>query len=64
MPLSTVDISIALLMDTTTALQEIESRMTARAFEADHHLGQGPAVRRVLDQRLEVLDATSPDGVI
>ena len=34
MTLSTADISIQLLMDTMNALQEIESRMTARTFAA------------------------------
>ena len=48
MPFSTADISIQLLMDTTSALQEIESRMTARAFGAVHNPEQGPAVRQVL----------------
>ncbi|MCT0247870.1 hypothetical protein [Synechococcus sp. CS-205] len=64
MPLTIADISIQLLMDTTSALQEIETRMTARAFTAVHHPEQGPAVRRVLEELLEVLDRTSPDGVI
>ncbi len=64
MLLTTADISIQLLMDTTNALQEIESRMTARAFTAVHNPEQGPAVRRVLEELLAVLDRTSPDGVI
>ncbi|MGB5241292.1 MAG: hypothetical protein WBN80_11690 [Prochlorococcaceae cyanobacterium] len=51
-------------MDTTTGLQEIESRMTARAFSAVHNPEQGPAVRQVLEQLPEVLDRTRPDGVI
>jgi hypothetical protein len=51
-------------MDTTAALQEIEARMTARAFGAVHSPEQGPAVRLALEQLLQVLDATSPDGVI
>ena len=51
-------------MDTTNALQEIESRMTARAFGAVHNPEQGPAVRKTLGELLEVLDRTSPDGVI
>ena len=46
------------------ALQEIESRMTARAFEAVMDPTKGPAVRAVLDQLLSVLDDTSSDGVI
>lgn len=64
MPFSTADISIQLLMDTTTTLQEIESRMTARAFGAVHNPEQGPAVRQVLEELLEILDRTSPDGII
>ena len=43
--LSTGDISIQLLIDTTTALQEIQSRVTARAFAAVMDPTQGPAVR-------------------
>ena len=64
MPFSTADISIQLLIDTTNTLQEIESRMTARAFGAVHNPEKGPAVRQVLEELLEVLDRTSPDGVI
>jgi hypothetical protein len=64
MTFSTADISIQLLVDTTTTLQEIESRMTARAFGAVHNPEQGPAVRQVLEELLEVLDRTSPDGVL
>ena len=51
-------------MDTTNTLQEIESRMTARAFGAVHNPEKGPEVRRALKELLEVLDRTSPDGVI
>jgi len=51
-PLNTADISIQLLMDTTNALQEIESRMTARAFGAVHNPEQGPAVRKTLEELL------------
>ncbi len=64
MPLTIADISTELLMDTTTALQEIECRVNARAFTAVHHPEHGPAVRQVLELLLEVLDRTSPDGVI
>jgi hypothetical protein len=64
MPLTTADISIQLLMDTTAALQEIEARITARAFGAVHNPEQGPAVRQVLAELLAVLDASSADGVI
>jgi hypothetical protein len=64
MPLSTAIISIQHLTDTTTALQEIEARMTARAFAAVHNPEQGPAVRQVLEQLQEVLDDSSPDGLI
>jgi hypothetical protein len=63
MSLSTADISVQLLMDTMNALQEIESRITARAFSAVMEPTQGPAVRATLDQLLAVLDASSPDGV-
>jgi len=64
MPLTTADISIQLLMDTTAALQEIEARMTACAFGAVNSPEQGPAVRQVLAELLAVLDASSTDGVI
>lgn len=64
MTLTIADISTALLMDTTCALQEIECRMNARAFTAVHHSEQGPAVRQVLELLLEVLDRTSPDVVL
>ena len=64
MPLSTADISIQLLMDTTAALQEIESRVTARTFAAVMDPTKGPAVREVLDRLAAVLDETSEDGVI
>ena len=64
MSLSTADISVQLLMDTMNALQEIESRITARVFSAVMEPTQGPAVRATLDQLLAVLDASSPDGVI
>ena len=40
------------------------SRMTARAFGAVHNTEQGLEVRRVLEELLEVLDRTSPDGVL
>ena len=64
MTLSTADISIQLLMDTTAALQEIESRVTARAFAAVMDPTKGPAVREVLERLAAVLDESSPDGVI
>jgi len=64
MPLTTADIGIQLLMDSTAALQEIEARVTARAFGAVHNPEQGAAVRQVLGELLGVLDASSPDGVI
>ena len=38
--------------------------MTARAFGAVHNPEKGPEVRRVLEELLEPLDRTSPDGVI
>ena len=61
---STADISIQLLIDTTTALQEIESRVTARAFAAVVDPSKGPAVRELLARLAAVLDETSDDGVI
>lgn len=64
MPLTTAAIAIQLMVETTTALQEIEARMTARAFSAVHNPEEGPSVRLVLEQLLQVLDATSPDGII
>jgi hypothetical protein len=64
MPLSTTDISTQLLMDTTAALEEIQSRIHARAFAAVMDPTKGPGVRETVDQLLALLDATSPDGVI
>jgi hypothetical protein len=64
MTLTTADIGIQLLMDTTAALLEIEARMNTSTFGAVHNPEQGPAVRQVLAELLAVLDATSPDGVI
>lgn len=64
MPLTTADISIQLLIDTTAAVEEIQSRIHARAFAAVMDPTQGPAVRQVLEQMLAVLDASSPDGVV
>ncbi len=61
---STAAISIQLLMDTTAALQEIESRVTARAFAAVMDPTKGPAVREVLSCLAAVLDETSEDRVI
>jgi len=64
MTLSTADISIQLLMDTMNTLQEIDTRVTARAFGAVMDPTKGPAVREILEQLLALLDETSPDGVI
>jgi hypothetical protein len=64
MPFTTADIGSQPLMDTTAALQEIEARITARAFGAVHNPEQGPAVRQVLGELLAVLDASSTDGRI
>lgn len=64
MPLSTADISIQLLIDTTSALEEITSRINARTFSAVMDPTKGPAVREAIEQILMVLDTTSPDGVI
>lgn len=63
MPLTTADISDQLLMDTSNAMQEIETHMTALAFTAVHNPEQEPAVRRVLEQLLEVMDQTEPPQV-
>jgi len=60
---STADISIQLLMDTTAALQEIESRVTARAFAAVMDPTKGPAVRELLERLAAVLDEGIPDGI-
>jgi len=62
--ISTADLSIELLMDTTVALQEIESRITARVFAAVMEPSKGPAVREVLALLATVLDDTSEDGLI
>jgi hypothetical protein len=64
MPLSPSDITIQLLMDTMNALQEIESRVTARAFGAVMEPTKGPAVRETLTQLLAVLDESGADGVL
>jgi hypothetical protein len=64
MSITTANVSIELLMDTTTALQEIESRVTARAFAAVMDPSKGPALRDVLARLAAVLDETSEDGLI
>ena len=64
MSITTANVSIELLMDTTSALQEIESRVTARAFAAVVDPAKGPALREVLARLAAVLDETSDDGVI
>ena len=61
-PFSTADISIQLLINTTNTIQEIESRMTARAFGAVHNPELGPEVRRVLEEQLDALDRSSRWG--
>jgi hypothetical protein len=62
MAFTTADISIRLLMDTTNTLPEIESRMNARAFGVVHNPEQGPEVRRVLEELLQVLTAPAMMG--
>lgn len=57
MPFSFADISIQLLMDATKTLQEIERRMTARAFGAVHNPEKGPDVRRGALALLKVFGA-------
>ncbi len=64
MSITTANVSIELLMDTTNALQEIESRVTARAFAAVMDPSKGPAVRELLARLAAVLDETSEDGLI
>lgn len=49
---------------TTNSLQEIESRVNARAFAAVMAPTKGPALREVLERLAAVLDKTSEDGVI
>ncbi len=61
---STADISIQLLKGVTNALQEIHSHITACSFGAVHKPEQGPAVRQVLEELLEVLESSSPDGLL
>ena len=62
--MSTVDIWIQLLMDSTVSLPEIVVRITERVCAVVHNPERGPAVRQVLEQLLAELDATSLDGVI
>ena len=64
MTLTTADISIQLLMEVSNGLSEIHDRLTARTFAAVHNPTQGPEVRQVLGQLLEVMDRTSSDGLI
>lgn len=47
-PLSTADIGIQLLMDSTVSLQEIEARITARVFAALHNPERSPMVGAAL----------------
>jgi hypothetical protein len=51
-------------IETTAALEEIQSRIHARGFPAVMDPTRRPAVPQVLGELLAVLDATSPDGVI
>jgi hypothetical protein len=62
MTLTTAAPAIELLMDRSNAIQEIEARITARAFQAVHHPEQGPELREVLAGLLALLDASSPNG--
>ena len=50
-------------METTNTLQEIESRMIACAFGTVHNPEMGPTVRRLLEELLDAMDRTSPDGL-
>jgi hypothetical protein len=54
-PLTTVDIGIQLLMDSTVSLREIEARLTARAFVVVDLPKHGQAVGTLLEQLLLVL---------
>ncbi len=45
-------------------MQEIESRVTARAFAAVVDPSKGPALREVLAPLAAVLDESSDNGVI
>jgi len=47
MPLTTADIGIQFLMDTTAALQEIEARLTALVFAAVYHPDRQQSARKV-----------------
>ncbi|MFM9103701.1 MAG: hypothetical protein ACKOPS_21145 [Cyanobium sp.] len=58
-PLSTETPAVELLMDVASGLEEISSRLTARAFTAVGHPEQGPALREVMAQLFAVLDATA-----
>lgn len=62
--LTTAEIGIELLMDSTAALQEIEARIIARTFGAVPTLSRDTAARLMLEQLLAVLGGSSPDVVI
>ena len=47
-PLTTADIGIQLLMDSTVCLQEIEARITPRVFAAVHNPERSPLVGAAL----------------
>ena len=64
MTLTTADISIQLLTDLSNSLSEVHDRLTARIDAADHNPTQGPQLRQVLEELLEVMDRCSTDGLI
>lgn len=61
MPFTIASPAIELLMDTTTILQEIVVRMSARACPAVHHPELGPVPRRVLAEGIGPLDYSDWD---
>jgi len=50
--------------DVADSLQEIRNRVPALACSAVHNSELAPEVRQVPKQQLDVLNRTSPDGVI
>lgn len=51
-------------MDTSVALEEIQSRIHTRAFSAVMDPTKGPAVKQLVNELLSTLGTTSPDGVL
>jgi hypothetical protein len=63
LPLTTAAISIELLMDTTNTLQTLETLITCRADAAVHHPEKGPALRHLLAELLELVEARTEETV-